>query len=531
MKKLALSNDQRTDSNLLYCIKRFLRFCETERDLSKSTIISYEKILGRFAEYSNQKKIAFIEQVTRDFIREFLAVLFKEKQSRNRLSRYISALRTFGRFLEREQIVPQANAFVMLDSPKLPRRIPEALSMDEVDKIITYPLRQLARDWAILETLYSTGCRASEICDLRNRDLDLQNGTAKVIGKGRKERIVFINSRAKRAIFLYAQTKGVEENHPQAYLFLSISNAIEPEGIDRTDLCNVVKKYARIIGIKKRVYPHIFRHSFATHLLENGAGIMEIKEMLGHSCVSTTQIYTHVSSKKLAQDHALLFDNKGASVSNRIMKQQEEIARDYDSLRNCLDKSEDNQFITEKDMDILIRRAENLKKQIMRLKDEGVGKTPEIKTAADIVKEAEQRCQENPYLTFKAAAKFMGVSLSTLIKWVREGRLRNIDSTGFGRSVSKKELEECLKEKPTWFLQALEHKDKCKRGKPCLLEGDGYVSIKEVREAIRGGHYKIQKYIKDGVLRVKPNIGKRGVLVEKASVNRVVTGLINRVKS
>ena len=137
-----------------------------------------------------------------------------------------------------------------------------------------YPLIQFLRDWAVLETLYSTGCRVSEICNIQNKDVRLDDGTATVTGKGRKQRIVFINKRAKIAIFTYNKTKIEEDQKSESYLFIGIQELGESKKFKPGSVRHIIKRYVEATGLEKRVFPHLFRHSFATHLLDNGVNIM-----------------------------------------------------------------------------------------------------------------------------------------------------------------------------------------------------------------------------------------------------------------
>ena len=212
--------------------------------------------------------------------------------------------------LLRERIL-KADPTAVLEAPKLWKRLPEVMSLSEVEALIASPnLRenQGIRDRAILEIMYATGMRASEVVNLKTEDINLEVGFVRCFGKGRKERIVPLGRKAEEALKRYLDKarpnlmsgKGMlREAKSGAYLFLSRLG----KGISRQSLWKIIKRYAKAAKIKRQIKPHTLRHSFATHLLEGGADLRSVQEMLGHSDISTTQIYTHIHKDRLKAVH------------------------------------------------------------------------------------------------------------------------------------------------------------------------------------------------------------------------------------
>jgi integrase/recombinase XerD len=209
----------------------------------------------------------------------------------------------FHRFLARERIL-KSDPSILIDSPKLWKRIPETLSLNEVDALLAQPDardKQGIRDRAILETLYATGMRVSEAVNLKAQNVNLEIGFLRCIGKGNKERVIPIGKKAITSIKKYLESTrpSLLKNKESEFLFLSRLG----KSISRQSLWKLIKRYAKEARIKKSIKPHILRHSFATHLLERGADLRSVQEMLGHSNISTTQIYTHVNKERLKMVH------------------------------------------------------------------------------------------------------------------------------------------------------------------------------------------------------------------------------------
>jgi len=271
-------------------IEKFIRYLEIEKNYSKHTILNYKLDLEDFRKFLGETGIEKVDYLT---LRKYLAVL-KEKNLTNRtVNRHLSSLRSFFKFLTREGLL-KTNPILSLSSPKQEKHLPQFLTEDEVTKLIEVVLpkdERGLRDRAILETFYSTGIRISELVGLSNQDIDFIGGIVKVMGKGKKERLVPIGERAIAAIRDY-----LEKRKKQAdALFLNKSG----KRITTRGVRNIVEKYIRIAGIRQGVSPHTLRHSFATHLLNRGADLRSVQELLGHVNLSTTQIYTHLTTDRL----------------------------------------------------------------------------------------------------------------------------------------------------------------------------------------------------------------------------------------
>jgi integrase/recombinase XerD len=211
----------------------------------------------------------------------------------------------FHRFLTRERIVKN-DPTVLVDSPKLWKRVPDTLTLNEIESLIAQPdVRDVqgVRDKAVLETLYATGMRVSEAVNLKTDDVNLNVGFLRCVGKGNKERVIPLGKKAIRSIERYfdASRPRLLRNKESQYLFLNRFGS----KISRQSLWKMLKKYARQAGIKKPIKPHTLRHSFATHLLERGADLRSVQEMLGHSNIATTQIYTHINKDRLKSVHKM----------------------------------------------------------------------------------------------------------------------------------------------------------------------------------------------------------------------------------
>jgi len=285
-------------------IQQFLDYLSVERGLAPNTIQAYGRDLNMFVDFLDEKGITFAEKVSHKDITDFMWHRKQNNIAANSISRGLVAIRVFFRFLLREQKVKQ-DPTSLLDSPKLWKCIPDVLGISEVEKLIMQPnTRELLgiRDRAILELFYATGARVSELISLNVNDLNLDVGFLKCSGKGGKERIVPIGKKANEAVKIYlekSRPKLLGKKAANSGLFLSRLG----KKLTRQMLWKLIKKYTRMAGIKKEVTPHTLRHSFATHLLERGADLRVVQELLGHANISTTQIYTHVDKERLKAIH------------------------------------------------------------------------------------------------------------------------------------------------------------------------------------------------------------------------------------
>jgi integrase/recombinase XerC len=278
-------------------IKRFVSYLEGERNASIHTLINYQVDLNEFKEFLKGREF---QQVTPLEIRSFLAHLTDKKCSRSTLSRKLSCIRSFYKFLMREEVVP-SNPCLAIVSPKQEKRLPSFLEIDEIARLLDAPQGERwdsKRDKTLMEFLYSSGLRVSELVGINLEDVDKDGGLLKVRGKRKKERIVPIGGIALKALENYLSARPIKSARVnEDPLFI---NKNYTRLTDRS-VRRVILKYAAKLGIQKDIYPHMFRHSFATHMLDRGADLRSVQELLGHENLSTTQIYTHVSIKKVRE--------------------------------------------------------------------------------------------------------------------------------------------------------------------------------------------------------------------------------------
>lgn len=290
-------------SELTEEIAAFRSYLRAERGMADNTVISYGHDLDRFAEWAAVGRMRDFRKPTLSELADYISFLHDEELAPASAARHLVALKMFYRFLKLEDRADHA-AVELLSSPTLWERIPTVLSPENVEKLLNAPLpadRFFLRDRALLETLYATGCRASEVVNLKLGDLHLAEKYCKAFGKGSKQRIVPLGSKAVSALrsYLGDERPNLIDGSPAEYVFLSRGG----KKLDREVLWMIVKKYVRRAGLPKKTSPHTLRHSFATHLLSGGADLRAVQEMLGHSSIGTTQIYTHVDRNRLKEMH------------------------------------------------------------------------------------------------------------------------------------------------------------------------------------------------------------------------------------
>jgi integrase/recombinase XerD len=283
-------------------INSFLLYLELERSLSENTIKSYNFDLTKFKNFLDVLKVTSLLNLEESHIERFLAYLKKDIKASS-TSRILSSLRQFYDYLiDTSQI--NRNPFEYFDSPKLERKLPVVLSIAEIDRILKQPdvTNSLGlRDKTILEVMYACGLRVSEVLDLKCPNVITNEGVIRVFGKGSKERIIPIGREALKWIdtYLIHSRLQLANSKSEDYLFLNWRG----KRLSRMAIWDIINKYSRLAKIEKQIHPHILRHSFATHLLEGGADLRSIQEMLGHADISTTQIYTHVDISYLKEVH------------------------------------------------------------------------------------------------------------------------------------------------------------------------------------------------------------------------------------
>lgn len=284
-------------------IHEFINYLSVERGLATNTLESYGRDLRQYYQYLGEDQVD-LDAVSRTTIINYLMYLQKQGKATATIARRLAALKAFYQFLVREKRIktdPTAN----LESPKLEKRLPRVLTVSEVERLLAQPdSSQPAglRDRAMLELLYATGIRVSELVSLNIEDVNLETGYIRCTGKGSKERIVPLGSLAIQWVQEYLQSgrpKLVKDRDEKALFVNHHGNRLTRQGFWK-----IVKKYAEDARIDKEITPHTLRHSFATHLLENGADLRSVQEMLGHADISTTQIYTHVTKGRLKEVYA-----------------------------------------------------------------------------------------------------------------------------------------------------------------------------------------------------------------------------------
>ena len=284
-------------------LQAFKLYIEVERNFSKHTVTAYGSDILSFLIWLNDRSLC---EVTYSIIREYLLYIQQFNYSKTTTARKIASLRTFYRYLYRERIV-DTNPAIGVHSPKRGKSLPEFLTESEMEQVLNNIKMDSPagyRNRTILELLYATGMRVSELSSLNFENLNLEENEIKVFGKGAKERIVLVSNRAKNFLETYIKTVRYlifknENITPLSPVFINKTGyRLQPQSI-RLAIRDVVDK----IELPKHVTPHVFRHSFATKLLENGADLRVVQELLGHSSISNTQIYTHVSTERLKQSY------------------------------------------------------------------------------------------------------------------------------------------------------------------------------------------------------------------------------------
>jgi integrase/recombinase XerC len=271
-------------------IEKFLRYLEIEKNASSHTVLNYRLDLEDFQQFLKDVDVANVDYL---LVRKYLAHLKEKNLAARSVGRKLSSLRSFFRFLVKDNYL-KANPTDAIASPKQEKALPHFLTEEDVARLIEAPSQETLkglRDHAIFETLYSTGIRISELVGLTEDAVDFIGATVKVYGKGKKERLLPIGERALRAIRRYLGKRAVASRR----IFLNKNKKpITDRGVRK-----VMAQYLRVLSLREHVSPHTLRHSFATHLLNRGADLRSVQELLGHANLSTTQIYTHLTTEKL----------------------------------------------------------------------------------------------------------------------------------------------------------------------------------------------------------------------------------------
>ncbi|MFR5856440.1 MAG: site-specific tyrosine recombinase/integron integrase [Bacilli bacterium] len=280
-------------------VDKFLNYLKKELNYSENTINSYKLDLDNFFLFVKKNKINYLKLTSED-IRNYLKYLDELKLKNTTISRRISALRSFYNYLLNQKLI-DFNIFSNIRNPKLEKKLPNYLNYEELAKIldsIDTSSEDGLKNRLLIEMLYATGCRVSEIANIKIEDINFSNNSIRVIGKGNKERIVYFGEYARFYLNKYI------EGHKREYLFDNKNN----EKLNIHEIEYMVKEIVKNLALKTHVTPHTLRHTFATHLLNNGADIKTVQELLGHSSLNTTGIYTHVSNARIKEIYLKTFN-------------------------------------------------------------------------------------------------------------------------------------------------------------------------------------------------------------------------------
>ena len=300
-------------SNWERYIKDFVSYLKIEKGLAENSILAYQHDVDKLKEFASSKS-SLPDQLSYDDLKLFLSTLYDLGLSARSQARIISGIKQFYGFLLLENLIKE-DPSELLEQPKLGRKLPEVLTIEEIDSLlaaIDLSKNEGHRNRAMLETLYSCGLRVSELVGLRFSDLFFEEGFIRVIGKGNKERLVPVSPQVQKEIDIYQQHIRNHLNiqkRSENIVFLNRRGA----QLTRVMVFTIIKNLAESIGLKKNISPHTFRHSFATHLIEGGANLRAIQEMLGHESITTTEIYTHLDQRFL-RDAILSFHPRNAKA-------------------------------------------------------------------------------------------------------------------------------------------------------------------------------------------------------------------------
>lgn len=279
-------------------LNKFVIYLKDEKNYSDYTITNYSIDIEEFYVFLKKENITRLQDVDYKVLRKYLNYITENKYSNKTISRKLSSLRTFFKYLVKKEIIND-NPMILISNPKEEKKLPKYLNYGEIEKILEIPNKETTlglRNACILEILYSTGIRVSELVNLKIRDIDFYNKKIRVLGKGNKERIVLFGNRCENLLERYIkESRAVLNKNKVEYLFLnSLGQNISVRSIE-----NIIDKIEKEACLKFSISPHVFRHTFATHLLDNGADLNSVKELLGHENLNTTAIYTHVSNERL----------------------------------------------------------------------------------------------------------------------------------------------------------------------------------------------------------------------------------------
>lgn len=279
----------------------FTNYLKYERNYSINTIMAYENNIKKFLSYCKTRNIKHMKDIDYKFIRNYISYLYEKKYQAKSITRMISALRSFFKYLKKEDRV-DTNPLDLITSPKVEKKLPKYLTINDVEKILNAPdmsNKVGVRDAFILELLYVTGIRVSELTSIKLNDISMSEKKIKIMGKGSKERIVYYGSRCQDLLNKYLKIRKEFLRLPNDFLILSNMG----KQMSTREIRNIINRLKAKAGIDINISPHTFRHTFATHMLNEGADLRSVQELLGHENLSTTTIYTHLTNEKLRKTY------------------------------------------------------------------------------------------------------------------------------------------------------------------------------------------------------------------------------------
>ena len=281
--------------------EEYLSYIEFERRLSKNTVASYANDLDKYYLFLKKRNISSVSKITKKDILDYLEYLSKEGISTTSIARKLTTIKNFHSFLYQREFI-DSDVASSIERPKLRKALPKVLTIEEVDRLLDVPLNTIFdyRDKAMLELMYATGLRVSELLNLTLNDIDFENCIVRCMGKGKKERIIPIGE------YVLDSMKQYLEKRPKLYLMKRYNHLFlnkHGKGLSKNNFFKMIKKRLKICNINIDISPHTLRHSFATHMIEHGSDLRVVQELLGHSDISTTKIYTHISNQKVRTDY------------------------------------------------------------------------------------------------------------------------------------------------------------------------------------------------------------------------------------
>lgn len=282
-------------------VNEFINYLEYERNYSNNTILAYENNINKFVLYLNDNSINDINNVDYSVMRNYLNYLYKLNYTSKSICRHISSLRSFFKYLMSENKIKN-NPTTLISNPKVLKKLPKYINYEDIEKILNTPDLKTdigIRDALILELLYVTGIRVGELVNIKLKDININEKNIKILGKGNKERIIMFGSRALYLLNKYMKIRNNFIKYDNDYLILSKTG----RQINTREIRYIIDRISKQAGIDMNISPHTFRHTFATHMLNEGADLRSVQELLGHENLSTTTIYTHLSNEKLRKEY------------------------------------------------------------------------------------------------------------------------------------------------------------------------------------------------------------------------------------